>query len=397
MITDQINENFLHIIKNIITNSIGSDSLFLQSHGTLLLDLYKTELDNDSKFLKIIENEIITNKEPKKHFNFFGKILNKIINEINSNVDSNSISYYKIKNNFKTLLQSPIGKTIDEIGKLFISSVLSSLYLLNKNPNYKLDINTYNLKFNIQNELEKSLNFYIKTPDEINKVSLTQNYELKFKTELNNFIELKKNEYNYYQAKFKLDKDQNNFLEKSKELNLLKINKLLEIDSDLPIFNDMLLFRNYIINIFPNIIDKYINTKIPGWSYILWENKNYIDLLIKNSIEYLNLDFYTSNSLENIQIHINKKISENFILKEKLIFKCSSFFILNEDLNLFEPYYNEYLNNFRKPAYVVTELLLTKKINEELKIYSHKLKYSQKILDGIINNLNIDIFENFKL
>ena len=157
------------------------------------------------------------------------------------------------------------------------------------------------------------------------------------------------------------------------------------------------LFRNYIINIFPNIIDKYINTKIPGWSYILWENKNYIDLLIKNSIEYLNLDFYTSNSLENIQIHINKKISENFILKEKLIFKCSTFFILNEDLNLFEPYYNEYLNNFRKPAYVVTELLLTKKINEELKIYSHKLKYSQKILDGIINNLNIDIFENFKL
>ena len=65
MITDQINENFLHIIKNIITNSIGSDSLFLQSHGTLLLDLYKTELDNNSKFLKIIENEIITNKEPK--------------------------------------------------------------------------------------------------------------------------------------------------------------------------------------------------------------------------------------------------------------------------------------------------------------------------------------------
>ena len=79
------------------------------------------------------------------------KSLNKIINEINS------ISYYKIKNNFKTLLQSPIGKTIDEIGKLFISSVLSSLYLLNKNPNYKLDINTYNLKFNIQNELEKFL------------------------------------------------------------------------------------------------------------------------------------------------------------------------------------------------------------------------------------------------
>lgn len=260
-IVDKINKDVISIIENIIKKFTkcknGECDIENYNHGQILKNLYIDELNNETIYLKKIEEDIMKSIENGKHVNFFGKFLNSTVNFFIDKIPNNPISLKSINNILKNTFKTKKAKSIDEVGTLFIYIIISTLYMLMKNKKYKYNFNQIKTDFNLVNELTNSVEFYINSPKKIKEINSVKN--IKYKKILTDFLENEKYHVNYNKIIEDLKNTKIKYDEKFSVLNTEKDEKLFKIDEELPLFDNMYDFIYYIKNNFENVVYNYID------------------------------------------------------------------------------------------------------------------------------------------
>ena len=247
--TEKIENYFISIISELIDNykkdnitdlengSEDSDPEDLK-HAEVLKSFLVNEIKEDSIFLQDIELKIKDHLFYDKPANFFGQLTNKVSTKLKD-------FYHGIIHggNFVNFVNSFLktkAKNIDEIGRLFIYTVLSTLHSMINNPNFKLNFQEINRKFDLTHELYRSTRFYLENPETLDTVKYNPDKNI---DEYHNFMNiLKKNNKIDIQeevvklAKQKYNKATEEFYGENSQ-KLLNKQKILEnTKKDFPIF-----------------------------------------------------------------------------------------------------------------------------------------------------------------
>jgi hypothetical protein len=418
-IVDKINKDVISIIENIIKKFTkcknGECDIENYNHGQILKNLYIDELNNETIYLKKIEEDIMKSIENGKHVNFFGKFLNSTVNFFIDKIPNNPISLKSINNILKNTFKTKKAKSIDEVGTLFIYIIISTLYMLMKNKKYKYNFNQIKTDFNLVNELTNSVEFYINSPKKIKEINSVKN--IKYKKILTDFLENEKYHVNYNKIIEDLKNTKIKYDEKFSVLNTEKDEKLFKIDEELPLFDNMYDFIYYIKNNFENVVYNYIDyenvwffhrvifkryyenigkhinyiRKIP--TYLLYYSWIFSNQKVVN--DFVNTTVLDKNYDETVRI--------KYVQKEKLYKDCKKFFpILNNKSentinldNLLMCIYQDYLVNFRNYYYDVEEFKLTYEIIKKMSSLSNKIERLETKIKNINEKLLLEFFEEY--
>lgn len=413
-VVDDINIEVINLIEKIINLTLKSKNYNTNedyNHAQILKKLYTNEINEDSIYLKRIIKYTDININSGKHTNMFGKITHNVVNFFTRTISTNSVlSIDKLIFNAKKTLK---GKTIDDIGKLFIYTVLSTLYMLIKDKTYKYNFTKIKKEFNLENELKES--FVMNMNKKENFINFT-NTEEKTNQVIEFFIENKRKEYKYDIVFLKYENCKEIYDKKFEYYNNILTEKLENISKDLPEFDNLVNFIKYMKNDFENIVYNYIEYEGDIWfkkirQFINENGGNFFYYLstISTRIKYWSWIFRNQNVI-NDWVHMtvseneyNSSVRKKFIQKNNLIKNCKKLYPLittktiNENSlnNMISPVYNEYLENFRNYYYYPKEIEYSLFFEKKLKSYTENLEKAETKLNEVNEKISMEFLEKF--
>lgn len=123
------------------------------AHAEALYVLYKDQLNEDAYILKHAEEYIQKKRKEGGHVNFFGSMIYNTVMKY--------AVYWNDKNVHLTKLSEHIQKSdmsaLDAVSRLYVYTVLATLYMLSTDPDYNYNYKTLNNKYDLSNKLKTSV------------------------------------------------------------------------------------------------------------------------------------------------------------------------------------------------------------------------------------------------